>query len=159
MFKSYRPHWEEFIYLLLMFFNHSWQDPANTVDAQKPLKLTLKTALLLHSLLTSRPGFRSCTTLQFDSVCLYVFRVVKSGSCVVELCVGRAWGPEGKHQNLVTRQVILRRERPQQNLSFFLSHKSTQSETPWGVTLSSFINSHNWWITPLHSWVSPDWLS
>lgn len=58
--------------------------------------------------------------------------------------------PEGKHQNLVTRRVTLRNVRPQQIFSFLWCKESTQSKKPWGVTLSSFINSHNRWITPLH---------
>lgn len=63
---------------------------------------------------------------------------------------------EAKRQNLFTGRVT--EEQATQADSLFCAEK-VPSETPWGVTLSSFINSHNQWITPLHTRVSPDWLS
>ncbi len=82
----------------------------------------------------------------FCQCAVYTCTEVGSWSYVVELFVLWAWGRGGKriHQNLFTRRGTLRSKRHRQiqffsSFFFFFWRNSTHCETPWGVTLSSFI--------------------
>lgn len=78
----------------------------------------------------------------FCQCTVYTRTEVGSGSYVVELFVLGVWGRGGKriHQNLFTRRGTLRSKRHRQiQFFFFFGRNSTHCETPWGVTLSSFI--------------------